>query len=198
MDAKEAINKIKQMLGLEFSTENRKSVKTKFAATELEDGTRVTNDKEGDFELGDKVYVIAEDGTLTPAPAGEHTLRDGFVIVVDEEGTLIEIRIPQSEDVADVVETELVEDEEVVITETDMEEDLEIIKETNVEILKVLEEVVKSTDEAIEELVKEVNELKEEVETFKSAPQMTGINERKPVTQSFAEMRLEMLKKHIK
>jgi len=47
-------------------------------------------------------------------------------------------------------------------------------------------------------LVKEVNELKEEVETFKSAPQMKGINERKPVTQSFAEMRLEMLKKHIK
>jgi hypothetical protein len=189
------------MLGLEFSTENRKSVKTKFAATELEDGTRVTNDKEGDFELGDKVYVIAEDGTLSPAPAGEHTLRDGFVIVVDEEGTLIEIRVPQSEDVADVVEDNYETEEETTegeITETDIEEDLEIIKETNVEILKVLEEVVKSTDEAIENLVKEVNELKEEVETFKSAPQMTGINERKPVTQSFAEMRLEMLKKHIK
>jgi len=193
MDAKQAIAKIYEMLGLEFSKENTEPVKEEFATTELEDGTRITNDKEGEFELGDKIYVVAEDGTLSPAPAGEHVLRDGFVVVVDEEGTLIEIRVPQSEDVADVVEDNEETEEEMTEekTELNFEEELGKIKSS-------IEEMLKLMASQNEEFKAEMSEVKKEVETFKSAPQMKGITEKQPITQSFADMRLEMLKKHIK
>ena len=37
-----------------------------------------------------QVSVVAEDGSYSPAPEGEHTLEDGTVIVVDAEGKLVQ------------------------------------------------------------------------------------------------------------
>lgn len=191
MNATDAINKIKEMLGLEFSAVKSEE---KFATTELEDGTRITNDKEGEFELGDKIYVVGEDGTLSPAPAGEHILRDGYVIVVDEEATLIEIRVPSSEDVADVVDENVAPstDEELSAEKSDFnfEEELGKIKSSIEEMLKLME--AQSADFSAQ-----VNEVKKEVEAFKAAPQMKGITEKTPVTESFSDFRLNVLKKHI-
>lgn len=194
MNASEAISKIKEMLGLEFSAEKVETTEEKFATTELQDGTRVTNDKEGDFELGDKLYVVAEDGTLTPAPAGEHTLKDGYVVVLDEESTLIEIRVPESEDVADVVEEETPATEEEMAeekTELNFEEELGKIKSS-------IEEMLKLMASQNEEFNTQIDEVKKEVEAFKSAPQVKGITEKKPITEKFTDYRLELLKKHIK
>ncbi len=193
MNATDAINKIKAMLGLEFS-EAKSEVKEKFAMTELEDGTRITNDKEGEFELGDKIYVVGEDGTLSSAPSGEHTLRDGYVIVVDEEATLIEIRVPQSEDVADVVDDAAEETEEELAEETtefNFEEELGKIKSSIEEMLKLME--AQSAD-----FSSQIEEVKGEVEAFKAAPQHKGITEKTPITESFSDFRVNVLKKHIK
>ncbi|MFY9304726.1 MAG: hypothetical protein WAO31_04420 [Rhodoluna sp.] len=193
MNATEAINKIKTMLGLEFSVEETtESVEEKFATTELEDGTRVTNDKEGEFELGDKIYVVGDDAILSDAPAGEHTLRDGYVIVVDEEATLIEIRVPESEDVADVVEEAEAAAEEQMAEETEktelnFEDELNTIKASIEQMLKVMEATTEN-----------FNELKNEVEAFKAAPQHKGITEKKNINQNFADYRLGILNKHRK
>lgn len=194
MNASEAISKIKEMLGLEFSTVE--TTEEKFATTELQDGTRVTNDKEGDFELGDKIYVVAEDGTLSPAPGGEHTLKDGYVIVLDEESTLIEIRVPESEDVADVVDEETSSEEEMSEeteekTEFNFEEELGKIKSS-------IEEMLKLMASQSEEFNTQIEEVKKDVEAFKKAPQVKGITEKKPITDKFSDYRLELLKKHIK
>lgn len=194
MNASEAINKIKEMLGLEFSSVEKTKTTQEFATTELVDGTKITNDKEGEFELGDKIYVVDEEGVLSPAPAGEHTLRDGYVVVVDEEGTLIEIRVPSDEDVKEVVDdTEATADEEMAEekTELNFEDELNTIKASIEQMLKIME--TQSAD-----FTAQVEEVKKDFETFKSAPQMKGINEKKPITQSFADVRLELLKKHIK
>ena len=197
MNATDAINKIKEMLGLEFSTEKvEETVEETFAATELEDGTKVTNDKEGDFEIGDKVFVVDEEGQLTPAPSGEHMLRDGYVIVLDEESTLIEIRVPQSEDVADVVEDAAKSDEEMAeetteTTDFNFEEELNTIKSSIEQMLKLME--AQSAD-----FSEQVTELKNEVEAFKSAPQVKGITEKENISERFSDYRLGILNKHRK
>lgn len=37
-----------------------------------------------------QVSIVAEDGSYSPAPAGEHELEDGTIIVVDDQGKLVE------------------------------------------------------------------------------------------------------------
>ena len=203
MNATDAIKKIKEMLGLEFSEEtttvettDKNEATLEFAETTLMDSeTVVTNDKESDFEMGDIIYV-KEGDTLSPAPSGEHTLRDGYVIVLDEESRLIEIRIPRSEDVADVVDTETVEaaeemSEETEETQINFEEELNSIKSSIEAMLKLMEQQTETFN-------KEVEELKTEVETFKQAPERVGITEKKGVKENFSDYRVALLRKHIK
>jgi hypothetical protein len=84
MNATEAINNIVKMLGLQFKKET-------FKSTFLVDGTtEVTNNMEEDFQVGQTLYVVKE-STLAPAPEGSHTTRDGMVISVDTESTIIAI-----------------------------------------------------------------------------------------------------------
>ena len=62
-----------------------------FTSTFLVDGsTEVTNNMEEDFQVGQTLYVVKE-STLAPAPEGSHTTRDGLVISVDSESTIIAI-----------------------------------------------------------------------------------------------------------
>jgi hypothetical protein len=84
MDATTAINNIRKMLGLQFKKET-------FNSTFLVDGTtEVTNNMEEDFQVGQTLYVVKE-STLVPAPEGSHTTRDGMVVSVDTESTIIAI-----------------------------------------------------------------------------------------------------------
>lgn len=61
--------------------------KKEFGGYMLKDGTEVYIDK---LEVGGVVAVEQE--TKAPAPAGEHTLADGTVIVVGEGGVITEIK----------------------------------------------------------------------------------------------------------
>ena len=61
--------------------------KKEFSGYMLKDGTEVYIDK---LEVGGVVSVEKE--TTAPAPAGEHTLADGTVIVVGEGGVISEIK----------------------------------------------------------------------------------------------------------
>ena len=84
MNATEAINNIVKMLGLQFKKET-------FKSTFLIDGnTEVTNNMEEDFQVGQTLYVVKE-STLAPAPEGSHETRDGFIVSVDSESTIIAI-----------------------------------------------------------------------------------------------------------
>jgi len=84
MDATTAINNIRKMLGLQFKKET-------FNSTFLVDGTtEVTNNMEEDFQVGQTLYVVNE-STLVPAPEGSHTTRDGMIVSVDSESTIIAI-----------------------------------------------------------------------------------------------------------
>jgi len=99
MNATEAIDKIVKLLGLKFQKES-------FFRTYLKDGeTEITNNLEGDFQVGQTLYVVGE-STLSPAPKGEHTTREGLILVVDAESTIYEIKSEIEEAIEEVQENE--------------------------------------------------------------------------------------------
>ena len=111
MNATQALDKIVQLLGLKFKKES-------FFATVLIDGqTQVTNNLDSDFGIGQTLYVIG-DSTLTPAPLGVHTTREGLVLTVDEESTITKIEEEIKEAEQQVVEDEVeVENSKIKMTE---------------------------------------------------------------------------------
>lgn len=85
MTANEAIGKIADLLGMKFKSE-------KFFQTKLVDGvTTITNNQEGPFTISEPLFIVGEDGIMTPAPAGRHETREGLILEVVEDGTISKI-----------------------------------------------------------------------------------------------------------
>ena len=134
MNAKEQLNKVRTLLGLEVKLEQMK----------LENGTVLEAET---FEAGKEVFVLAE-GDKIPVPAGEYALEDGKVLVVAEDGIIGEVK-----EMADEPETEEVE-------EQDLEEEAEAPAEAAAP-KKVVESISKELHfEAIAEKDKEIEALK--------------------------------------
>ena len=95
MTTLEAINKIKQMFAEagELPVASVEPTQS-FAEYSLKSGAKVMIDK---LEVGGKVSLIDEGGNESPAPAGEHELIDGSVIVLDEAANILEVKVPEVE-----------------------------------------------------------------------------------------------------
>ncbi len=159
MNSNTVLNKIMTLL----SSETKKEVS--FVTATLVDGTVVES---ATFDVGEAVEVIAEDGTKSPAPNGEHEL-----FLKDEEGNEVRIRIITEEGIItermNVEEaTEEPEAEEEMSSEevTELEEEISEGEEKE-EVVINLEEVVKTVEEMsyrIEELEKKLAEMQVEEE----------------------------------
>lgn len=116
MNATQAIDSIVKLLGLSFKKET-------FKSAFLTDGTEITNNQEGEFEVGQTLYVVKE-STLVPAPEGQHETREGLVVSVDTESTIIAIatKEPETTDVNAGEEVD-VEDDSVIETKMTIAED---------------------------------------------------------------------------
>lgn len=116
MNASEAISSIVKLLGLQFKKET-------FKSAFLIDGTEVTNNQDGEFEVGQTLYVVKE-STLVPAPEGNHETREGLIVSVDSESIVIAIaaKSPESSDVKDAEKVD-VEDDSIIETEMTIAED---------------------------------------------------------------------------
>jgi hypothetical protein len=95
MTTLEAINKIKQMFAEagEMPMPSAEPLQS-FAEYTLKSGAKVMIDK---LEVGGKVTLVDEGGNEVPAPAGEHELIDGSVILLDEASAIVEIKVPDVE-----------------------------------------------------------------------------------------------------
>jgi hypothetical protein len=60
----------------------------------LTDGTEIMTDEEGDFQVGQKLYAITQEGEKVSAPEGEHTTESGIVLTVDGEGFITGVKYP--------------------------------------------------------------------------------------------------------
>jgi flagellar basal body rod protein FlgG len=60
----------------------------------LTDGTVIETDEEGDFQVGQKLFVITQEGDKVTAPEGEHTTESGIVVTVNAEGIITGVKYP--------------------------------------------------------------------------------------------------------
>ena len=150
----EALDKIKEILGMvEVVSENEPTPAElseakehlKFEEATLEDGTIISADS---FDIGNEVFIVVED-ERQPMPVGEYVFADGTLLVVEEEGIIARIGIPEEEVVEEVVEES--KTEELSETETGT-------KDALVQAIGVLEN-----------LVQEFASIKEEFNTLKTA-----------------------------
>ena len=70
-------------------------VAVQMAQVMLKDGVTILEAES--FDAGKEVMIVAEDGTKSPAPIGEHELEDGSILVITEEGKIAEIKAMETE-----------------------------------------------------------------------------------------------------
>lgn len=143
MNANEAINKIRLMLGLNEETTPVIPEPTvenvELAEATLVDGTVVRVD--GEFEVGKAIVVVTEEGDV-PAPDGAHETTDGY-IVTTEGGVIVSIEEKAEE----------MPEEEVIIEEASA---------------KFSEDFVNSIVETIAPALKQIDALRNEIASLKS------------------------------
>jgi hypothetical protein len=110
MNSKDVLSKIAKMLNLS-------SEEVMFTDAKTVDGTILQSPT---FDLGEKVEVVSEDGTKTPAPDGEHE-----IALKDSEGNEVVIRIETKDGV--ITERENVEEAK---PEELAKEDVDTVEET--------------------------------------------------------------------
>jgi hypothetical protein len=88
---------IKELLTEKMEDKIEEIAEEKMVEATLVDGTKVTNDLDTDFEVGQALFVITEEGDKVPAPEGEHTTESGIVVVVDGDGKITGISKPDGE-----------------------------------------------------------------------------------------------------
>lgn len=129
----------------------------------LVDGTVVESPT---FDVGEPVEVIAEDGTKTPAPDGEHEL-----FLRDEEGNEVRIRIITKDgvitermNVEEEAEEPEAEEEMAAEESTEEVEAEEMPEEEEVVSMEIISKTVEEMAYRIEELEKKIAEMQVEEE----------------------------------
>jgi hypothetical protein len=178
------IEKIAQILGITLSKET--VVETLAAESKLMDGTRIFTDADS-FVVGSMVQIETEAGMI-PAPAGEHQMEYGAIIVVDEAGVIVEIKEPEEE--AEPVVEEMAEEE--VIEE---EEKFAFGKKDYDEMMKRIEKLEEVLLGAVEALNKTNVELSEKVEKLNASPAAAPVKTRKPMKEENALAGIKLPKK---
>jgi hypothetical protein len=69
-------------------------IESEMASATLTDGTKIETDEAGDFQVGQKLYVITQEGEKVGAPEGEHTTESGIVLTVDAESFITGLKYP--------------------------------------------------------------------------------------------------------
>lgn len=149
------IDKIKMLF------EENSPVENNFLDAKLIDGTIVR--VEGDsFKVGDAVKVITEAGEKVQAPAGEHELENGTVLVIDGEGKLTEVREIEAE-MAEELPVDAIEPTVEMAEESPIEEVVETVNETE------LADRVAALEEALVMLIEKLTGNQAEMAATKEA-----------------------------
>lgn len=173
MNAKEVLNKIMTLLSVDNKEVN-------FTDARDAQGNILQSPT---FDLGEKVDVVGEDGSLTPAPNGEHEIE-----LTDSEGNKVVIRIETEDGI--IKERENVEEEAPAELEKSMDEEVVDKEAEEVKMADASTEEVKAmpntTDESpsnevkedetdspiISELKAKIKELELELESYKMAEEL--------------------------
>lgn len=186
-------DKLKDLVKSYFSltekmTEDNTTEPIKFAEATLADGTKISNKKDAEFAVGDKLYVIIDGGEDVIAPEGEHTTESGITVTVNEAGDITGIKRPDEsgegslEDFSKETKTEEVDatelaehDEEIIIEEEGMNEHYdrgEIIEAIMEEMAPKIEDLEKKMSSCMDRLAEHDEKMKEYMSEPAKSPAM--------------------------
>jgi|694.fasta_scaffold27070_3 hypothetical protein len=170
MTAKEAIQTIRLMLGVDHDVETSvESNIVKLAEATLVDGTVVKC--EGAFEVGKQLFVVTAEGDI-PAPEGKHETTDGVIVTVDANGVITNL------------EETTPEAEEVETAEQTLSADF-------------LNQIVDVIDNKFKEFENKLQTLNHEFNAFRDEPAggriTNNLNENQAKEQSLADQRFERI-----
>lgn len=185
-------NELKELVKQHF---NLTEVVEKFDKAQLEDGSIVSNQQEGKFEIGQILYIKDEEGNFVPAPEGEHVSDSGIQFILDKDSKIVGLKYPDQagEGEADLAEEQPVaeikkgegaeegafekEEEDLKVEEEAKEEELEEEKREDIsmeEVIKVIGEVVEAKVEELEKKFAKhedkMKEIEEKMASFSNEP----------------------------
>ena len=178
----------------------------KMVSDALVDGTEISISGDA-VAIGAELRIV-KDGEMLLPPAGEHTLKSGSVVVVDESGKIIEVKPVEEKNAIEVDE----EDDASEGEEGDMASVKDVIKDTGVVNIETIHGMMKQMMEEMAEIKKKVmsvtdkqETMKEEFSKFKKEPAAEPLKRNsKPVEYQFGSgdsprvQMLEALRGHLK
>ena len=172
MNYKSKLNQIRVVLGLTV----------KLATAKLKDGTVVEAEE---FAPGSDLFVVAEDGSKAPAPAGEHVSEDGTIFEVDESGKIVSVESAAVEE--GKVEIE-VETKAVKAAEEDATPVKDAVEEKIAEAMAKVAAAIEPIAKDVAEMKQKMAKMEEQYAKFSKAPAATKvpvINEREDAKFEF-------------
>tara|TARA_R110000782_G_scaffold14892_1_gene44045 strand:+ start:763 stop:1452 length:690 start_codon:yes stop_codon:yes gene_type:complete len=183
MKSTEMLNQIKTLLNIEVKLEE----------TKLENGTVVSAES---FEKGKEIFIVTDDEKVA-MPVGEYLLEDGRLVVVEEEGTIGDIREVSDEVPAKETEEgeEITEDlEEEEKEEKMMDEENYVTKDT----FREMEDKIQNLEDAIADLKSDKEGKMEKEDEVEMEEQASRQPKSRTIKEEFSEEVSEKVNEEVK
>jgi len=168
MKSTEMLNQIKTLLNIEVKLEEMK----------LENGTVVSAES---FEKGKEIFIVTDDEKVA-MPVGEYLLEDGRLVVVEEEGSIADVR-----EVSDEVPAKETEEGEEITPDLEEEEKEEVKEEMGYATKEELAEVRSMIDE-----IKAMLEPKGEDEEVEMEEEVSRQPKSRTIKEEFSEVQEQL------
>lgn len=203
-ELKSLVKKYFNLTEITDSTENNvETTEQNFASATLTDGTKIMTMTEGDFEVGQELHVVTEEGEHVIAPEGEHVTDSGIVITVSGEGIITGVKYPDQEGEGSLEEAskeEMSEESTEEVSEVEektelAEEELDAHEEEETQMEDIREEVIAAIAEVVlpemeglkAKLAEHEEKLNEHEEKMNDHYSKTPASESKTATSRFSK-----------
>tara|TARA_R110000803_G_scaffold98333_2_gene166437 strand:- start:553 stop:1230 length:678 start_codon:yes stop_codon:yes gene_type:complete len=179
MKSTEMLNQIKTLLNIEVKLEE----------TKLENGTVVSAES---FEKGKEIFIVTDDEKVA-MPVGEYLLEDGRLVVVEEEGTIADIR-----EVSDEVPAKETEEGEEITEDLEEEEKKEEEEMADVADWEGMEKRIQNLEDAIADLKSDKEGKMEKEDEVEMEEQASRQPKSRTIKEEFSEEVSEEVNQEVK
>ena len=173
------LNQIKTLLNIEVKLEE----------TKLENGTVVSAES---FEKGKEIFIVTDDEKVA-MPVGEYLLEDGRLVVVEEEGTIADIR-----EVSDEVPAKETEEGEEITEDLEEEEKKEEEEMADVADWEGMEKRIQNLEDAIADLKSDKEGKMEKEDEVEMEEQASRQPKSRTIKEEFSEEVSEEVNEEVK
>ena len=174
------LNQIKTLLNIEVKLEEMK----------LENGTVVSADS---FEKGKEIFIVTDDEKVA-MPVGEYLLEDGRLVVVEEEGSIADVREVSDE----VPEKETEEGEEITSDLAEEEEEKKDEEMADVADWEGMEKRIQNLEDAIADLKSDKEGKMEKEDEVEMEEQASRQPKSRTIKEEFSEEVSEEVNQEVK